>query len=91
MVYFPDLIRYTGNMADSVPRSELLNMLSRRFNQPQILYWGPQCNKAIEALYPNIDIRRKGRSKVYPFYKLHTHTHTQVVIYTHILLIKTQL
>ena len=63
---FSELISYTGNMADSVPRAIVLGMLSRRFNQPGIVYWGPQCNKAVQALYPNMEIRRKGRSKVYP-------------------------
>ena len=47
-------------------RDELLTSLSEIMNNPDVVNWGMQCNRAVRQGYPHVHIKRKGKFKKYP-------------------------
>lgn len=54
----------------SISRDDLLTVLHKRIDEPDVLYWGMQCNRAIRIVFPSVTIKRKGKFKTYPFIKI---------------------
>ena len=54
-------------MEKGVYRDDILSVLADTLENPETKNWGKQCNKAVRVVFPNIDIKRKGKDKTYPF------------------------
>ena len=53
-------------MDKGVYRDDILLALSDMLSDPDIKSWGKQSNKAIRVVFPNVEIKRKGKDKTYP-------------------------
>ena len=61
------MLLWTGDMDKGVYRDDILLALSDMLSDPDIKSWGKQSNKAIRVVFPNVEIKRKGKDKTYPF------------------------
>lgn len=61
--HLPKILRWTGNMDCGVHRQDLLLVLSDTIQDVDVGNWGAQCNRAIRAVFPNVDMKRKGKFK----------------------------
>ena len=61
------ILKWTGNMDCGVHRQDLLILLCETIQDSDACNWGAQCNRAIRLVFPNIDMKRKGKYKTYPF------------------------
>ncbi|KAL3870657.1 hypothetical protein ACJMK2_038704 [Sinanodonta woodiana] len=66
--YLPTVLTWTGNLYHGVSRDQILNMLIEKFSESEVKHWGSQCNRAIRFLYPDVEMKRKGKYKTYPFH-----------------------
>jgi len=53
-------------MESGISRDEILELLKGRIEEPDVQHWGVQCNRAIRVLFPNVEMKRKGKYKTYP-------------------------
>ncbi|XP_033760957.1 uncharacterized protein LOC117342806 [Pecten maximus] len=60
------LVQWTGDLESGVSRDEILELLKGRIEEPDVQHWGVQCNRAIRVLFPNVEMKRKGKYKTYP-------------------------
>jgi len=51
----------------NVSRDLLLQKISIILNIPEVVQWGPACNKAVREQFPHSLAQRKGKYKKYPF------------------------
>ncbi|XP_061169596.1 uncharacterized protein LOC133178954 [Saccostrea echinata] len=58
-----NLVQFSDDMECSVSRDDLLTVLHKRIDEPDVLYWGMQCNRAIRIVFPLVIIKRKGKFK----------------------------
>lgn len=70
MSFFPDVVEFSEDGDCSISRDDLLTVLHKRIDEPDVLYWGMQCNRAIRIVFPSVIIKRKGKFKTYPFIKI---------------------
>ncbi|XP_060594780.1 uncharacterized protein LOC132749112 [Ruditapes philippinarum] len=61
--HLPSILRWTGNMESGVHRQDLLILLCEAIQDTDASNWGAQCNRAIRLVFPNIDMKRKGKYK----------------------------
>lgn len=61
--YLPSILKWTGNMECGVHRQDLLILLSDAIHDSDVSNWGAQCNRAIRLVFPNVDMKRKGKYK----------------------------
>ncbi|KAK3602204.1 hypothetical protein CHS0354_004722 [Potamilus streckersoni] len=66
--YLPTVLTWTGNMYHGVSRDQVLNMLIEKFSESEVKHWGSQCNRAIRFLYPDVEMKRKGKYKTTVFF-----------------------
>ncbi|ESO92837.1 hypothetical protein LOTGIDRAFT_162313 [Lottia gigantea] len=52
----------------NVSRDLLLHKVSLTLNMPEVVRWGPSCNKAVREEFPNSLAQRKGKFKKYPLH-----------------------
>ena len=64
---FSAILLWTGDMDKGVYRDDILSVLVDTLGNPETKNWGKQCNKAVRVVFPNVDIKRKGKDKTYPF------------------------
>ncbi|XP_062594576.1 uncharacterized protein LOC134255994 [Saccostrea cucullata] len=58
-----NLVQFSEDAESSVSRDDLLTVLHKRIDEPDVLYWGMQCNRAIRIVFPSVVIKRKGKFK----------------------------
>ncbi|XP_053381048.1 uncharacterized protein LOC123551920 [Mercenaria mercenaria] len=61
--HLPSILKWTGNMDSGVHRQDLLLLLCDVIQDSDVSNWGAQCNRAIRLVFPNIDMKRKGKYK----------------------------
>ncbi len=66
---FSGLVYWTGDGETGVSRDELLELLAEKMEEKDVLHWGVQCNRAMRMLFPDVQMKRKGKYKTYPFYE----------------------
>ncbi|XP_041368862.1 uncharacterized protein LOC121383126 [Gigantopelta aegis] len=66
--FLPEIIHWTGDTESGVSRDQLLEVLAAKIKDPDIHHWGVQCNRAARMLFPDIQMRRKGKYKSTVFY-----------------------
>ncbi|OWF44379.1 hypothetical protein KP79_PYT01702 [Mizuhopecten yessoensis] len=62
------LVQWTGDLESGVSRDEILELLKGRIEEPDVQHWGVQCNRAIRVLFPNVEMKRKGKYKTTVFF-----------------------
>ncbi|XP_069121256.1 uncharacterized protein [Argopecten irradians] len=62
------LVQWTGDLDSGVSRDEILELLKGRIEEPDVQHWGVQCNRAIRVLFPNVEMKRKGKYKTTVFF-----------------------
>ena len=55
-------------MDNGVYRDDILSVLADTLRDSETKNWGKQCNKAVRVVFPNVEIKRKGKDKTYPFF-----------------------
>ncbi|KAL5013019.1 hypothetical protein ScPMuIL_011570 [Solemya velum] len=65
--HLPTVVYWTGDLQSGVARDEVLDLLHEKIDEPDVVHWGVQCNRAMRLLFPDIQMKRKGKFKTYPF------------------------
>lgn len=58
-----NVVEFSEDVDCSISRDDLLTVLHKRIDEPDVLYWGMQCNRAIRIVFPSVIIKRKGKFK----------------------------
>lgn len=58
-----NVVEFSEDGDCSISRDDLLTVLHKRIDEPDVLYWGMQCNRAIRIVFPSVIIKRKGKFK----------------------------
>ncbi|XP_071097690.1 uncharacterized protein [Haliotis cracherodii] len=66
--HLPDLVYWTGECDTGVSRDELLELLAEKIEEKDVQHWGVQCNRAMRMLFPEVQMKRKGKYKTTVFF-----------------------